>query len=235
MGDDVKRLPINILNDNYFISLKIGLLLGMPVAAFVVHDPNTFTICNTTHPIPRSSPAFLDWQEGIHQQLLIYLLAQAIAASILLPITFCKSSIIAHFKYILLLCVGVPSAPPIPPSISEAEKKEYKKLSAFRSLLELYKNIPFVLLSIVFSKLHFLPNFYNATIFQQFLLLFLALLQHRLKKYLLILATVNINRQLDMQELLLQLYPLFLFCLEVCGWLTAKHTSEKLTIFQSLL
>ena len=234
MCDNDKRLPINILNDNYFISLKIGLLLGMPVAAFVVHDPNTFTICNTTHPIPRSSPAFLDWQEGIHQQLLIYLLAQAIAASILLPITFCKSSIMLTLNMILL-CVGVPSAPPIPPSISEAEKKEYKKLSAFRSLLELYKNIPFVLLSIVFSKLHFSQNFYNATIFQQFLLLFLALLQHRLKKYLLILATVNINRQLDMQELLLQLCPLFLFCLEVCGWLTAKLTSEKLMIFQSLL
>ena len=133
------------------------------------------------------------------------------------------------------MCVGVPSAPPIPPSLSEAEKKEYKKISAFRSLLELYKNIPFVLLSIVFSKLQFSLNFYNATIFQQFLLLFLALLQHRLKKYLLILATVNINRQLDMQELLLQLCPLFLFCLEVCGWLTAKLTSEKLTIFQSLL
>ena len=49
--------------------------------------------------------------------------------------------------------VGVPSAPPIPPSVSEVEKKDHKKISAFRSLLELYKNIHYVLLSVVFSEL----------------------------------------------------------------------------------
>ena len=151
--------PFNILNDNYFISLKIGLLLGMPVAAFVVHDPNTITICNTTHPIPRSSPAFLDWQEGIHQQLLVYLLAQAIAASILLPITFCKSSILLTLNMILL-CVGVPSAPPIPPSISEAEKKEYKICLSYTRTFPL-SCCPLSSVSCTFSRIFIMQLFFS--------------------------------------------------------------------------
>ena len=79
-----------VKTNNVPFYFQMGVLLGMPVSAFMVHDSNTFTVCNSTNPIPRSSPAFLDWEEGIHQRLLNYLLVQAVAASILLPLSFCK-------------------------------------------------------------------------------------------------------------------------------------------------
>ena len=70
------------------LPMQIGNLLGMP-GPFIVHSLDTFTVCNSTA-TPRSSPAFLDWQARTYQQMLYYLMAQAIAVSILVPISFCE-------------------------------------------------------------------------------------------------------------------------------------------------
>ena len=65
-------------------------MIGLAVGPFVVQNPNTDDLCNSTDPVPRSSPAFHDWQQDIGSTLYYYLLAQAIVASLLAIISFCK-------------------------------------------------------------------------------------------------------------------------------------------------
>ena len=71
------------------------MLVGLAVGPFWVQNPNTDYVCNSTLAVPRSSPAFFDWQEDIGFKLYYYLLGQAIFASIIALLAFCKSSTLA--------------------------------------------------------------------------------------------------------------------------------------------
>ena len=68
------------------------MLVGLAVGPFWVQNPNTDYVCNSTLAVPRSSPAFLDWQADIEFKLYYYLLGQAIFATLIALLGFCKCS-----------------------------------------------------------------------------------------------------------------------------------------------
>ena len=72
------------------ISSQLGVLIGLVIGPFYVQNPNTDYICNSTIAVPRSSPAFLDWQGDIGSKMYYYLLGQAVFASIIAVLGFCK-------------------------------------------------------------------------------------------------------------------------------------------------
>ncbi len=72
------------------ISAQLGVLIGLVIGPFYVQNPNTDYICNSTIAVPRSSPAFLDWQGDIGSKMYYYLLGQAVFASIIAVLGFCK-------------------------------------------------------------------------------------------------------------------------------------------------
>ena len=72
------------------ISSQLGVLVGLVIGPFYVQNPNTDYVCNATIAVPRSSPAFLDWQGDIGFKMYYYLLGQAVFASIVAVLGFCK-------------------------------------------------------------------------------------------------------------------------------------------------
>ena len=79
-------------------------MIGLFVGPFVVQSPNTNDICDES--VSRTSQAFLDWQEGIYQQLLYYQLVQALLATILMPLTFCKGIYLCYSYVCVIWRVG---------------------------------------------------------------------------------------------------------------------------------
>ena len=68
------------------------MLVGLAVGPFWVQNPNTDYVCNSTLAVPRSSPAFLDWQVDIEFKMYYYLLGQAVFATLIALLGFCKCS-----------------------------------------------------------------------------------------------------------------------------------------------
>ncbi len=137
-----------------FMTFQIGMLLGTPFGPFIVHSPDTFTICNTSDPLPRSSPTFIDWEAKIHQQLLYYLLGQAILIFLLIPLSCCKNALplITIERSIMFFIIGVPAIPSVPPSLSKQLQDRMKKTSIVSSVLDLLKNPYYVMLIIAFRE-----------------------------------------------------------------------------------
>ena len=93
------------LQYNNPLILQFSIMVGLAVGPFYVQNPNTDYICNSTIAVPRSSPAFLDWQGDIGSKMYYYLLGQAVFASIIAVFGFCKLTTLCDisFKYILSL------------------------------------------------------------------------------------------------------------------------------------
>ena len=102
---------MHVTSAAFTLTLQFGIMVGLAVGPFWVQNPNTNYICNATIAVPRSSPAFLDWQGDIGFKMYYYLLGQAVFASIIAVLGYCKfnyyffatNNYIATPEYILLL------------------------------------------------------------------------------------------------------------------------------------
>ena len=102
--------------------------------------------------VSRTSPEFLQWQDNIQAQMFYYLLGQAVFASIIVPLTFCKSPLSS--PRLQPTSVVLPEAPPTPPSVSRHVEGKITNVPLYTSFVDLLKNIKFLFFSVVFSKWH---------------------------------------------------------------------------------
>lgn len=129
-------------------------MVGLAVGPFVVQSDNTREVC--AH---QSSPAFHDWQERIHQQLLYYLLTHALVATVLLLLSFCELNCFCLFSVLNIYCwcslPVVPAAPTHPPSFSRkmaTAASNNKQQRLIPALSGLCKNGYFVAYSMIFGE-----------------------------------------------------------------------------------
>ena len=126
---------------------------GLCVGPFVLRSPTMEQVCSEE--VSRTSPEFLDWQVAISHQLFYYLLAQAVVASVVLPVAFCEifpchpissTKLLSLSLSVCLSAVVIPSAPPTAPSLSTLFKQEvHEEAGLLRSCSQLVRNIPFLL------------------------------------------------------------------------------------------
>jgi FLVCR family feline leukemia virus subgroup C receptor-related protein len=119
---------------------QVGILIGLLLSPLIVHSNDTSTVCAEGY--DRSSLSFINWQSAIYDRLFYYLLAQAILATVLLPITFM-----------------VPRAPPTPPSISR-QMEVTESPSFMQSIRMLSKNVNFIFFTFVFAMMLAVPGAY---------------------------------------------------------------------------
>ena len=105
-------------------------------------------LCNKTL---QDTLFFDDTRNETHNNFFYYLLGQAIFATLILPVTFCKLSI-TDLNLVFKIIIVMPEAPPTPPSITSHIEKKLPTQSFLYLIYEAFQNCYFLLFLIVSGK-----------------------------------------------------------------------------------